>query len=294
MSFGAADLYLTVAIREELAELRAHPWRIEYLFNRYNEVAGVKKLVGDDFVRSCITMVMTQELTIQPYYTPNVELYPSLMIVAQYGEDQTYMGDYGAMQEGDDLPVDADLTVKPVVYANFDAKSASGVSVFVSEQLNIENSIWIGIGVTNKKFEAVVQQIIVIPGQDTEIVTNTPIPEDITLAGWTAGTMKRPKLVKINGSHDEVTIQMQLKTSGHPDVHRAWSQVVYHCMKRGRQRLDSYGIQNFQVSRSAPMLENQESMIMSTNFTGKGQELDTWISFEKNSSNKNGSHHLGG
>jgi hypothetical protein len=281
MSFGAADLYMEIALKEELALLRAKPWRLEYIFASYARIYGVKRLVGEDYVKNCVKMIMTQELTIQPYYTPNVDQYPTLVMAASYGEDQTYLGDFGEQTTGDQLPIEDELVVQPVIYASFDCKKIEGRSMFVSADLKIEKDLWIGIGLINGKIQGTIKSIIVIPGQDTEIETDIDFKSGVTLAGWKAGTLKQPKNVTINGSTDQVTIQMQLKTSGNPDVHRAWAQVIYHCLKRGRDRLDSYGLQNMQMSRSIPSVEDTQSMIMVTNFTARGFETDTWIASEK-------------
>lgn len=278
MGIGACEIFMEEVIREELELLRAKPWRLEYLFNIYREVPSVTKRLGKDFIGHAMDLVTNTELTIQPYYTPNVDNYPCLIITASYDEGEQYLGDYGTQGAGRELEVENAPEIQPVVYAKFDAKSVSGKSVYVSHESNIQDRIYRNIWISNGTVHGKVTRIIVRPGKDTQLVTDTEFPTSgVRLSDWTAGTPLTPKNVEIHGSHDSVTVTMQLLTSGNPEVHRIWSQIVYQCLKRGRQRLDDYGMQTFKFTRSSPTVHDDSSMIMSTSFSGSGVQLDTWI-----------------
>lgn len=274
MSFGVADLIAQVVIEDGLKSLREHPHRLEYILNRHCQIQKLSEKVGDKYIKNAMDLIMTAKLIVRPYFVPDQDQYPNVMIAASYTEDQTFFNDYGSVE---DLPKHV---IEPILYAEFDLKGIGKDKLIVSPNYKLEEKVWIGLEVTNGKESAKVTGIFVREGKDTELFIDKTLPEGTALRGWKAQTPKTNKAAVINVSSDKVTIQCKLATSGDPDVHRIFATVMRYCLKRGRKLFDFYGIQNVYVAQTPPMVTGQEDMIMETVFTVEGIIHDSWIERE--------------
>lgn len=279
MTFGVTELAVQAVVQEGLDNLRKNPHHLEFILCSYMEIPYVAKRVGPNFVRNAMEMIQKQELTVRPYFTPDVDLYPSLVVVASYAENQRFVGDYGSVETlaGPCSSQRAEMT--PTVYATFDCTSIDGDEMLVPSGYELEKKIVLGMWVSNGTELAKISSACKIE-TGTLITLASRLPDSTSLKGWKLQSLPRQVSAEINTSLNSVNVQMALFTTGDPELHRVWAQIVRYCLKRGRKTFERYGIHNSSFSQQPMAVQEQDGPILRTTYGMECEEADAWISHD--------------
>lgn len=267
------ELITTAVLQQQLKYLAQHPTHLQFMLGMFNKnVLG--KLVGPHYVKQAIDMISNNRIMVAPYYDLDMKHVPRISLVSSHSESQMYLGDIGT--------VDPDATIQqtlaPVTYAEFDVKSISGDTLFVSANLNLDQTLFPGLTITNNETTRVLQGVLVRTGQDTQLVLNQAVDtSEVSLRDWKAQSGVGARGFVLGASTDDVTVQARLNTNGDPTVHRLLALVVRNCLKRGRLWFDLYGLQVATIAQT-PMIAVEDTEIeYETLFTIQGKSTDHWV-----------------
>ena len=276
MAFGITELVVQGIIQEGLTNFRNNPHHLEYVLGRYSDNPFIAKKVGPNFIKNAMQMILKSDLTTRPYYTENMDSYPIMIFASSYSEDQQFLGDFGAY----DTEV-ADKTgafnTSPYVYASFDASSVSADTIVVSNDYKLTEKMFAGLYVFNSK--TIFAKVLgIAPGlTSVSLLLDRKLPAKTALKNWSVSTIPKKVYSVTNSSMNAVTIQATLFTSGDPELHRVYAQVIRACFKKGRQQLEEYGIQNSSFAQEPMTVVNDTDLVFRTSFSMQAVETDTWI-----------------
>jgi hypothetical protein len=281
MSFGVAELVVQAVVQDGLTNLRQNPHHLEYILSAYSEIDYIRTRVGSNFIRNAMDMLLNSQLSIRPYYVESIDVYPCLIISASYSEDERYFSDYGSVESLGDLSHSGSTQVSPRIFAKFSATAVDGDEIRVPKEYEIEKLVFRGLWVTNEGYIAAIDRVACLD-KETVIYLDRKLPKNVPLKGWEAKTLPSVLKAAINGSLNAVSMQMGLFTTGDPELHRVYAQIIRYCLKRGRKLFDEYGIQGVTINQQPPTVASDDGPIFRTVFSVDGTELDTWIETDIN------------
>lgn len=278
MSFGIAELAVQAVIQEGLTNLRRNPHHLEYILGKYCSIPYVAKRVGPEFIKNAMIMILKSELTTRPYYTENIDQYPILILASSYTEDQKFLGDFGGY-DTEAVQKQAQFSSSPTIYATFDSVSIVGDEMSVHNDYGLADKLFSGVYVFGSDVYA---QVKGIKKEETKTVLylDRKFPKKTTLKGWKASTMPVKMFSITNSSTNSVTVQISLFTSGDPELHRVYAQVIRYCLKRGRKYMEGYGLYDSSFSQEPMTVMNDEGLIFRTGFGMQCIEEDEWIEMD--------------
>lgn len=277
MSFGIAELALQAVIQDGLANLRAHPHHLAFILGSYSEIPYVQKRVGPQFVKNAMDMILKNTLTVQPNYTMNIDTYPCVVIAAAYTEDQEFLGDFGQFMGLEDSGLSGDFTVAPNNYAQFDATAIQGDEILLDPSYKIENSIFTGLYAVNKKISVKITGINPKAEGGCSLHLEKKLPAGAPLKGWKVQNLPRKVQATLHASQNAVQAQISLFTSGDAELHRVYAQIIRYCLKRGRQTLEQWGLQNTSFGQQPATVAVDEGPIFQSSFSMQAVQTDSWI-----------------
>lgn len=270
--FSIADIVTTTLLREAFDHIAKNPHELEFILCAYSR-KDIRDIVGDRYIKQCVEMVSNNRFNITPYYEANLENFPSLVVVSQGSEGETFIGD-----KGRDIHVSKN---EPIKYASFKASEVSEKSIIVpnsKEELNFFR----GLILDNESdefgpysIESVIQE-----ANSTVICIDGELPSGAPLTGWFTRTDGTNKRYSLSSSIDNVTVQIKLTTNGDYAVHRLFSIVTRWALKYSRFRFERYGLQVPKFSYGPPMGIDDSQLIYETVFTFQSQAPDHWIEYQ--------------
>lgn len=274
---GMADLITVEVIKEGLQHLKQNPYHLEFILGAFCQ-EPLRSSVGVEHIKQCIDFVTNNRIQVAPYYEIDMKHRPSIAVVSQGRETQQFIGDYGDTF----IPNIPEYQLPPRIYVNFNPTSftSDNQGMIVSRDLHLEEKLWPGIFLTNGTVTTKMRGMLVREGHPTTIYLEDELPEGTSLPGWKAVSSPRGKGVVCSASTDAVTVQIMLTTTGSPSIHRLLSVVLRYCLKSGRMRFDTYGMQVPTFSYTPPIVSEQAEIETESTYTIESKFTDLWIDKE--------------
>lgn len=273
MSLGIVDL-ATVAIIEDAFEfLSKNPRHLEFILSMYCRYPLLQKLVGTEHIKQCMEYVINNQIHVAPFYEMDLKKRPSIVVISSGTESQQFIGDYGTQEKQTKV-------LKPIIYAEFDAKKIGTDTISVAASYNLDQKLWVGVHVAQGDQVFKLRGILKKDKNTTVLHFDEDLPEGLSLKGWKAQSADREKGYVINASIDDVTVQMKLTTNGDFSVHRLMALVLRYAIKSRRLKFDEFGMQVANFSYSPPMSTDPEEQEFESVFTLTAKFTDHWIDRE--------------
>jgi hypothetical protein len=270
--FSIADLVVVAGLKDALDFYSKNPKHIEFILGQFCQ-KPISNIVGQEHIKLAIETIQSQRIEVAPYYQLDQKRRPSIAVVASYTESQQFIGDYGRDE------IDHTLTLPAKKYASFDALAINGNKINVSNGLNLDKILWLGLFVSNG-IEVAKLTGIYKKESVTELFLDKELPKETRLSGWGVYSSAFEKGYVINSSTEDVSIQCNFQTIGDYSVHRLMATVIRACLKKQRLWFDQYGLQVSTFAQTPPILSSEDETEFQTVFTINGKTTDSWISKE--------------
>ena len=268
--FALSDMITIEVIERSLANLRANPHHLCYILGEYSSTPFLRNIHGKDYIKHCMDLILNNKIQISPYYNLNNMQLPHISVVATYQEADQAIGDY----------VDSSIEeLPPRTLGCFDAVSiaSDNLSIFVPNSYEVSEFAFPNTYLCNGNYK--VQISMTIPGDtQTQIYVKTTLPN--LLAGWKIKTSNGRSVATINGSGNNCTVMIKIKSSGDIETHKLLCTVLRYCLRFGRIYLEGHNLYLSNTNQDMPVLEDESQMIFATVFMMSGKSWDFWIENE--------------
>jgi hypothetical protein len=287
---GMPHLFVLQQIKRSMQFLRSNPDHIGVALEGYIVDTGVKSIFGVRRIDEAIEWIQKNEFHYATAYSLDSDKFPSINVQFNGGaESKLSLGDESGM-------VYAGSSLNPTVYAKglrfknitdertYEEKTNTKSPVtkygypIVPKGIDIRNRVYRYLTLTNGTISFKITGFSTDGTDDILVLDKTMTDLQWRDSVWTVQNTFTQQNYTVNTSFDRVSIDVQLKMTGDPEITEMIGCLIRYILKQSRRPLINLGLQNPTFSHSGlkyVKMQNNPTFILQYSITG--EYIDTWL-----------------